>query len=478
MTHSRSVYTVLFVGVLLSIAAGSWIYQLENDRIEAQFIATAKEKIGAVNRQIIQGFAVLDYMRFVVEESGNVSADSIKRIFERLHQQSPLLEGIAWARLENHDNQISLPIVMVEPRERYVDWFGSDLALIPDFLETAKPVLTGVQQTQVVSVKDSLGNENQLTLTRTHSAKEGSFGLILASLNIPALLEDAIGRISLTGASIEVTLESVNLGRRSFRWPAEEAPVEQTHLLYQAELDNPANITLQARVLPLQRFFDERHSHTAWLVTACGIAITLLIALHLNSQVRLRRELEKLSVTDALTNIANRRHFDQTLAREWQAARRSQEPIALLMMDIDYFKRYNDHYGHDAGDQCLASVARILNQQVARPRDLLARLGGEEFAVILPHTDQGADDLAERCRLAIERAQIPHEAAEERRFLSLSIGWASLRVKAHHSPDMLLRMADEALYRAKDRGRNRVEGSPTPMTAAPPAAAANPPQPK
>lgn len=458
MIHSRSVYTVLFVGLVLSLTTAGWIHQLENERIEAQFIATAKEKINNVNRQIIEGFSVLDYVRFVVEEADDSSNDSINRIFERIHTQSPLLEGIAWARLENRDNQLSLPISMVEPRQRYADWLGSDLAQIPDFLETARPVLTGAQLTQVVSVQDRQGNENQLTLSRTHSIKQGTLGLIIASLNIPALLEDAIGQVELTGSSIEITLESVNLGQRSFRWPADEQPLYASRLIFQTTLENPANIVLRVRVLPLQRFYDERQSSSAWLVAACGVTLTLLVAMYLGSQVQLRRELEKLSVTDALTNIANRRHFDQTLAREWQSARRSQQPLSLLLIDIDYFKRYNDHYGHDAGDACLSAVAKVLSGVISRPRDLLARLGGEEFVVILPETDHGAEELAERCRQAIEQAAIPHAAAEGRGYLSLSIGWASLRVKAHQSSDLLLRMADEALYQAKDQGRNCVRG--------------------
>ncbi|WP_210396257.1 GGDEF domain-containing protein [Motiliproteus sediminis] len=456
ISKSRSVYTVLTVGILLSIATGTWVYELESERLEAQFLVTAKEKVAAVNLQINEGFAVVDYVRIVVEES-EPDGESLRHIFQRFHTQSPLLNGIAWARLEQHQGRLSLPVMLVEPVKRYSSWLGHDLALVPDFLQSARPVLAGEQLTQVLSVKNPVGDEQQITLTRTHSVEQDSFGLIVALLDIPALLENAVGQVPLRGALIELTIESANLGQRSFRWPGNQLPKTRSGLYYETVLENPAHIPLRARVMPLQSYFDQRQTMTGWLTALFGIALTLLVTLYLSSQVRLRREMERLSLTDALTGIANRRQFDQCLAREWQASRRSQEPISLLLIDIDHFKRFNDHYGHDAGDDCLAKVAQLLSNSIARPRDLLARFGGEEFAVILPSTDESAQELAERCRLAIEQAQIPHQGAPDRTQLTLSIGCATLRAKAHQSPDTLIKLADEALYHAKDRGRNRIE---------------------
>lgn len=171
---------------------------------------------------------------------------------------------------------------------------------------------------------------------------------------------------------------------------------------------------------------------------------------------RLNRQLETLSVTDGLTGIANRRCFDQTLEIEWARASRTGVPLALALLDVDWFKRYNDHYGHLAGDACLRAVAAVLADTARRTGDLVARYGGEEFAFIAPAAD-GPTALAMGIRIceALRARALPHELS---RFhcLTVSIGVATLVPAIGQSRDALLKAADQALYRAKKQGRNTV----------------------
>ncbi|CAN7452030.1 GGDEF domain-containing protein [Acidovorax sp. Leaf78] len=168
--------------------------------------------------------------------------------------------------------------------------------------------------------------------------------------------------------------------------------------------------------------------------------------------------LELLSNTDGLTGIANRRHFDDALAREWARAQRARTPLALIMLDVDVFKHFNDHYGHLAGDACLKALALTLVQTGARREgELAARFGGEEFVVLLPGSDlKAAADVARHIQEAIVQLALPHEGAPHG-IVTVSFGVASLQPQREQLPEELVRQADRALYRAKQGGRNRIE---------------------
>ena len=170
------------------------------------------------------------------------------------------------------------------------------------------------------------------------------------------------------------------------------------------------------------------------------------------------RQLTVLSTTDGVTGLANRRCIDKALQAEWQRATRNKSNLCVLMVDIDHFKKYNDHYGHLAGDACLRSVADTLRECARRSGEVAARYGGEEFLILLPSADlKRACLTAEKCLRLLELKAIPHAASPTAPRLTVSIGVASLR--GNHSPDVstLVNAADQALYRAKESGRARYE---------------------
>ena len=166
--------------------------------------------------------------------------------------------------------------------------------------------------------------------------------------------------------------------------------------------------------------------------------------------------LQQLSTMDGLTGIANRRHFDASIQTEWKLGVRHKMPLSVIMIDIDFFKKYNDGYGHQGGDDCLKEIAKTLEQTVTRPGDLIARYGGEEFVVILPRTDiSGAEVIAEQLRAKVEAKKIPHAYSSAGKYVSISLGVASMLPDSLSTPEMLITKADEALYKAKKAGRNR-----------------------
>lgn len=172
---------------------------------------------------------------------------------------------------------------------------------------------------------------------------------------------------------------------------------------------------------------------------------------------QLNQRLENLSVTDALTNIGNRRQFDAELTRQWRQAQRNATPLALAIMDVDWFKAYNDLYGHPAGDACLRQIAQTLVATLARSTDFVARYGGEEFVFLAPGTElAGALQRAEKLIAAMATLNLAHSGSPYAR-VTLSIGVAAMQATAGGDPQQLLQRADAALYRAKQGGRNRVE---------------------
>jgi len=185
-----------------------------------------------------------------------------------------------------------------------------------------------------------------------------------------------------------------------------------------------------------------------------------IVRLRVHNHLELKRyrdERAHLALLDGLTGIPNRRAFDEQLNREWSRAQRNQASLSLVMIDIDHFKSYNDTYGHLGGDDCLKQVAASLLAS-QRGSDITARYGGEEFVCILPESDEaGAVIAAERMRAKVESLHIPHAASPVSPFVTISLGVATLTPSEDEAPDLLIKMADQMLYRGKNKGRNRIE---------------------
>jgi diguanylate cyclase (GGDEF)-like protein len=171
----------------------------------------------------------------------------------------------------------------------------------------------------------------------------------------------------------------------------------------------------------------------------------------------LQRELELLSYRDSLTSVANRRMFDTLYPIEWEKARESGHPLSLVIIDIDYFKQYNDHYGHVQGDECLRRVAQAIDAAASDPDDLCARLGGEEFVLLLPGTDrEAAWSKAERCRELLAAQEVLHACSGVGRLVTVSMGIGTIVPGARDDFKVFLDRIDRRLYQAKSAGRDRL----------------------
>src|SRR4028118_340411 len=195
--------------------------------------------------------------------------------------------------------------------------------------------------------------------------------------------------------------------------------------------------SLQEQNMQLQQEIQQRHLAEAALQNA-------------------NEELQRLATLDGLTQIANRRRFDECMSKAWSILVREQLPLSLLLCDVDFFKRYNDSKGHQAGDECLQQVAQAMKHCVKRPADLVARYGGEEFVVILPNTNgEGALKVAEAIRLAIKALAIAHPQSPISKHVTLSLGVSCTIPCQKSCPEKLIAAADGALYQAKETGRDR-----------------------
>lgn len=193
-----------------------------------------------------------------------------------------------------------------------------------------------------------------------------------------------------------------------------------------------------------------------WWLPVVPMSAALMVAPILTRLHKINR-LQALSEIDELTQLANRRSFQEHLATEWQRALRSRNPISLILCDVDYFKLYNDTYGHPQGDECLRQVARAIGEAVRRPDDLAARYGGEEFVILLPNTDaEGAQQVAKEAAANVQALQMDHKASTVSSYVSISLGVTTISPKEHIAVNMLVDTADLGLYEAKRRGRNQM----------------------
>lgn len=216
----------------------------------------------------------------------------------------------------------------------------------------------------------------------------------------------------------------------------------------------------KAKILP---YVEEQLSHIYLLHAGIAtLGLMLLIAFYTTQRltkkqlVRAKSKLH-LAYIDSLTGLPNRRYYDHYVRKEWQRAQRHQLPLSIIMLDIDYFKKYNDTLGHPAGDRCLMKIARVLKSASKRSEDFVCRYGGEEFCVVTTSDSVQSTSLAEKLRIAIEKREFQHPASEISPYVTVSLGVATAVPNDTISPDRLLNFADKALYRAKKSGRNRVE---------------------
>ncbi len=294
-------------------------------------------------------------------------------------------------------------------------------------------------------------------MAQIQAGTQTTIWLCLAALGGVILLNVAISR-RLVNPIRGLSRASRNITQGNFSDPVEDSRIQELSLLANSfgqmsqeiqqsrqQLEDYSR-SLEQKVSDRTQALQQEIQHRAAAETALQAA---------------NEALQRLAYLDGLTQIANRRLFDERLRQEWPRMKREQQPLSLILCDVDYFKQYNDTYGHQAGDDCLRSVAQALATAARRPPDLAARYGGEEFAVLLPNTSlAGAVDVANVIQTHIESLQIPHRNSAVSQYVTASFGVASLIPEGETAPEALLTQVDQALYQAKIEGRDRVSSYP------------------
>ncbi len=475
---------VILAGLTFSALVASSFFRQERRETLVGFNA----KVDAIGSQFFQEqtfqFESLYLLKALFNGSAAVSGEEFQQVAnETLARHSEIL-ALGWVpQIEHPAGESRYPLTYLSPKQRGSGLLGFNLAAVPSIRSTLQAALS--QHTLQAIVQFPLfANEPELrglfALLPIFEADDSNSdtphlrGFIVGFFNVDNLLGQLLEKHSI--AEIDLTLMDLTAGSENRILYRRQSPVgtpvaAAAHLF---EFPMIAGHQWRLRALPTDSYLYRHSSRTPHLIMFSGFIFTILIAAYIQMaavrsskleelvKARTRKlhetnnKLANLSMTDGLTDIANRRNFDSHLDVEWKRGIREQQPLTLILIDIDCFKAYNDHYGHLQGDQCLRQVAKVLRNQTSRPRDLAARYGGEEFALILPHTDCAAKSLGEQCRAAVEALALPHTASTASDIMTLSVGIASLVPQRGSQPVDLIALADRALYQAKKTGRNQV----------------------
>jgi diguanylate cyclase (GGDEF)-like protein len=343
----------------------------------------------------------------------------------------------------------------------------------------------------VVAPASTAGGLSAITLSRRFD-RHGRFGgMVIATVRIASFApwydtvdvgRNGVISLILTDGSIIVRKPfappAVAVSKRDDELPPVLRTARSGSLTLRSTIDGQERIVAFHRVngFPLILFvgFETYDAFAVWrfmsILGLIGIGIVLAtiillargLLIELRHNARTQARLSHFASRDGLTGLFNRREFDAAIDREWKASLREGSSLALLMVDVDYFKAYNDRYGHQRGDDALKEVAACLLQHCTRPRDLVARYGGEEFAVLLPSTStDGARIIAEKVRIAVAACGLPHEGSSHGH-VTVSVGVGEIRPSTMNAPADLIRTADELLYESKRTGRDRVASAADP----------------
>lgn len=510
--------TICALGICLSSFSGWLLYEAEEKTIIGELKRDVDERASSLYRELLINFETLQSLAILLRETGDKDYERFRSEAQRISSRHRGIQALEWIPRITHseraqyvsrirkyfpeyeiterqeqrimvrakERQEYYPVYFIEPLFGNEAALGFDLSSSPARLEALQNSRDRDAPQATASITLVQENEKQkgflafLPIYRSQSLtveqrRKNLVGFVLGVYRIGDIFTSSAHNEKLLG--LEMTL-------------VDETSLPESEVLYKyhsrAELPANKNFTYR-KVLPeiLGRkwsliasptvsYVDSRRQILPQVIFGIGIVFTLVIALYFKMiaqrtviiQKRVvkktkqlneaNRKLKYLSRLDSLTGIANRRHMDEILDKEWFRAIRNRSNISIIFIDIDYFKLYNDNYGHLMGDECLKEVAATLKDIPVRPNDLVSRYGGEEFTLVLPETSE-ARTVAEKCRRSVEQLQIPHEFSEVADVVTISIGACTCSPNIGTNPKMIIDLADKALYKAKESGRNRVE---------------------
>ncbi|WOT06942.1 diguanylate cyclase domain-containing protein [Shewanella youngdeokensis] len=507
------------VSAIISISIGMQFYTKESRAIEVEFSQNVDDKARSLEQELMLNIEVLHALKGVFISSDSVSRQEFKQVAVSFMVRHRNIQALAWIPKISSSNRAAVevsqqsfypnfaftevatdtkltavshrdtyfPVMYLEPYKGNESALGFDVASDSDLNQL------------LIRARDKGGPiaSSGLELVKANNQKEVYFflpvyqgepfsveqrqqqlmGFVGGIFRVEDMFYSAIQRTWVQG--IYYTLEDITNSQHQVLY--QNLPANSSHDLhsnevtfsYQRPLTHFGEREWQLHAMPRDSYITERRTAFPFLVGVFGILATLAMATYIfymeryyhlvDDQVKERtrdlnlakKKLETLSMTDSLTSIGNRRFFDEAFQREWNLAVRNKTRLALLMIDIDNFKSYNDTYGHLAGDKCLMEVARAIAEALHRPSDVVARYGGEEFVVLLPYT-RDCYSPALRCCSYVEALNIEHSSSPTSPYVTVSVGVASMTPTEEDDMQQFASVADMALYKAKEKGRNQV----------------------
>jgi len=492
---------------------------MEEKAIINEFQKDVDERAASLYRETIINFETLRSLAILFNEGSAPKWEQFQQEAAKILTRHRDIQALEWIPRVTHDQRITYeskqlqglpsfqiierrtqgdmvraqdrneyyPVYFVEPLAGNESAFGFDLASNPTrAMAIAKTRDTGIPHaTASITLVQEHGNQKgflaflpiykQGNLLTTEKRKNHLLGFILGVFRVGDIFSRSALRYERQG--IEFSL-------------IDRAEANKNDILHTEHIGNEfevyRDITYEKNLpklwerqwilagSPSVHYFSDRRNMLPIAVFVSFITFTIYISLYINFILKraslvqqkvasktsalneANRKLELLSRSDGLTGIANRRYLDEFIDREWRRAIRNNTSISLILIDIDFFKDYNDHYGHPKGDDCLKQVAKALDALIRRPDDLVARYGGEEFALVLSNTEN-AKKISQSCLREIEELQLPHEYSEAAQVVTISVGYCTVFPIRGSNQRLMLEGADQALYQAKDSGRNTMK---------------------
>lgn len=515
---NRLSYVTLCLGVLISALIAWNIGELRQDAIKVQLKGEMKELSYQVSRELFVNFEALYVLQGLYSGSANVSENEFSRVAQDTLARHPELRYLQWAPRVTENSRTAFELEQQKQNPRFsVQEISGNGRWVPARIRAVHyPVIFQADKGLPDSrVGFDLASNEMLALAISRAAENGALsatppmsiqteanqrkgvlavlpvyqwandrrtdqlrGIVLGQFTLDRIMQEAMSAGRTAGLHIALvdlnTLQDKSSDEAILfsRQPV-TPPVMDMQQRY--NINDVGGRNWQLVVAPSEGYMNERKSELAYVVMLAGLMITGILAAYLrmlskrsfeieevaeqrnHALQEANRQLAHLSQTDGLTQISNRRFFDECFIQEWKRTKREKQPLSLVLFDLDFFKQYNDQYGHLQGDECLRSIAELIGSVINRPGDLFARFGGEEFILLLPNTPEaGALKIAEQCRELVESLSIPHHKSTVSDVVTISVGLCSLIPDGSLMEHDMLDLTDQALYCAKDRGRNQV----------------------
>ncbi len=514
-----SSYIVLFsilAGIALSGGLGYSFYQNEVLAIESDFKRDVDDKTAALERELLINLEVLYAVKGLFDSSDEVSYVEFASLASSFLVRHPNIQALEWIPRVSREERAGLeaqqqksypdfefterefqgsmiraadrseyfPVYYVEPMEGNEVAFGFDLASNSrrdKILKKSRDLDLALATASITLVQEVSNQKGFLMFMPIFYGEPNTLikrreklrGFVLGVYRITDMFETAIKYTGAHGINLKL-VDNTGVSAEQLYINFSDTQLQddtQRRLTYSKPLTRFGGRQWTLVATPTLGYIAERRSLVPFLITAFGVLFVLLAGAYTFAVIRrtslieveertqdlfeAKLELEELSHTDGLTKIANRRKFDEQFQKEWHRAVRSKSSLSLIMIDIDNFKLFNDHYGHLAGDQCLRDVSKALKNTLSRNTDLVARFGGEEFVILLPNTNE-PHLLAEKCRSNVEKLHIPHSPSDVSEYVTVSLGVVTIIPTQNCDPDLFTDKADKLLYKAKELGKNRL----------------------